>query len=81
MILRAGPLPGHIDEIDPRDMMMMPQFAAAHPRKNDSAPLVQASSMLYPSWWLTRFIENLACNDSRRALIGVNDGSLGIRAR
>ena len=36
--------------------------------KNDSAPLVQASSMLYPSWWLTRFIENLACNEFQAGL-------------
>ena len=33
--------------------------------------------MLYPSWWLTRFIENLACNEFQAGLYRANDGSLG----
>ena len=33
MIFAPGRFLGISDEIDPRDMMMMPQFAAAHPRK------------------------------------------------
>ena len=33
MIFAPGRFLGISDEIDARDMMMMPQFAAAHPRK------------------------------------------------
>jgi hypothetical protein len=68
MIFAPGRFLGISDEIDARDMMMMPQPPRRIREKNDSAPLAQASSMLYPSWWLIRFIENLACNEFHAGL-------------
>ena len=38
--------------------------------------------MLYPSWWLTRFIENLACNEFQAGLSSAwTTVPLAIRAR
>jgi len=76
MIFAPSCFLGISDEIDARDMMMMPSSPRRIREKNDSArwcSVVDAVS----SWWLTRFIENLACNEFQPALIGVNDGSLG----
>jgi hypothetical protein len=57
MIFAPGRFLGISDEIDSRDMMIMPQLPGVASAKRTT---LQASSMLYPSWWLTRFIENLA---------------------
>ena len=68
MIFAPGRFLGISDEIDARDMMMMPQLPASHPRKERlgavGAGVVDAVSLLV----VNPFIENLACNEFQAGL-------------